>query len=94
MRRKRISQDRTLEELWDAVLRGVGGGRAEMGSPGNHFIAPLIGSPYLRAKEKWAEALGEKFLGLSCGLFPVESKGDMNNLTSLSYLYPHPESSW
>jgi len=26
---------------------------------------------YLRAKEKWAEALGEKFLGLSCGLFPV-----------------------
>lgn len=26
---------------------------------------------YLRAKEKWAEALGEKFLGLSCGLVPA-----------------------
>lgn len=93
MRRKRISQDRTLEESWDAVL-GRGGARAEMGSPGNHFNAPPIGGSYLRAKEKWAEALGEKFLGLSCGLFPVESKGDMNNLTSFSYVYPHPESSW
>ena len=27
-------------------------------------------SSYLRAKEKWAEALGEKFLGLSWGLDP------------------------
>lgn len=27
---------------------------------------------YLRAKEKWAEALGEKFLGLSCGLVPAK----------------------
>lgn len=31
----------------------------------DHFIAPLKRSPYLLANEKWAEALGEKFLGLS-----------------------------
>lgn len=31
-------------------------------------------SGYLRANEKWAEALGEKFLGLSCGLVPTRRK--------------------
>lgn len=31
----------------------------------------IHGYAYLRAKEKWAEALGEKFLGLSCGLVPA-----------------------
>lgn len=31
----------------------------------------IHGYVYLRAKEKWAEALGEKFLGLSCGLVPA-----------------------
>lgn len=31
-------------------------------------------SGYLRANEKWAEALGEKFLGLSCGLVPTRGK--------------------
>lgn len=38
---------------------------------------------YLRAKEKWAEALGEKFLGLSCGLVPARKRyrrGDKINL--------------
>lgn len=34
-----------------------------------HFKSTLVF--YLRAKEKWAEALGEKFLGLSCGLVPA-----------------------
>lgn len=32
---------------------------------------------YLRAKEKWAEALGEKFLGLSCGLVPAKEDTEM-----------------
>lgn len=37
----------------------------ETGSSTKHFSIQLKGSPYLRANEKWAEALGEKFLGLS-----------------------------
>lgn len=39
-------------------------------------IARVLGGCilYLRAKEKWAEALGEKFLGLSCGLVPGGKK--------------------
>lgn len=32
---------------------------------------PWLCCVYLRAKEKWAEALGEKFLGLSWGLVPA-----------------------